>query len=56
MGFRARKPPSRRQGPDRRLFSCAAFATYYEGSYKGHKVTVKKNPTKSMNSHQKIQE
>ena len=38
----ARKPPSRRQGPDRRLFSCAAFTTYYEGSYKGHKITAKK--------------
>ena len=42
MGFRARKPPSRRQGPDRRLFSCAAFTTYYEGRYKGHKVAAKK--------------
>ena len=41
MGFRAHKPPSRRHGPDRRLFSCAAFTTYYEGSYKGHKITAK---------------
>ena len=52
FGPQTRKPPSNRQGPDRRLFFCAAFTSYYEESDKGQTTTAKK-PTKSMNSHQK---
>ena len=52
MGFWAnRKPPSSRQGPDRRLFFCAAFHSYY-----GSKNNSQKTPTKSLNSHQKTQQ
>ena len=55
-GFSGRKPPSsRQQGPDRRLCFFAAFTSYYEESDRDQTLTAK-NPTKSMNSHQKIQE
>ena len=37
-----RKPPSSRQGPDRRLFFCAAFTSYYEESDRGQTITAKK--------------
>ena len=48
-------PPSSRQGPDHRLFFCAAFTSYYEESDRGQTITAKKT-TKSMNSHQKTEE
>ena len=41
-GFCSRKPPSSRQGQDLQLFFCAPFTSYYEGSYRGHKITAKK--------------
>ena len=36
-------PPLNRQGPDRRLFFCAAFTSYYEESDRGQTITAKKN-------------
>ena len=46
-GFSGRKLPSNRQGPDCRLFFCAAFTSYYEESDRGQTITAKKS-TKSM--------
>ena len=43
-GFSVRKPPSSRQGPDHRLFFCAAFTSYYEESDRGQTITAKKKP------------
>ena len=48
-------PPLNRQGPDRRLFFCAAFTSYYEESDRGQTITAKKT-TKSPISNQKTQE
>ena len=48
-------PPLNRQGPDRRLFFCAAFTSYYEESDRGQTITAKKT-TKSLISNQKTQE
>ena len=44
MCFWGRKPPLNRQGPDRRLFFCAAFSftSYYEESDRGQTITAKK--------------
>jgi len=44
-----------RQGPEHRLFFCAAFTLYYEESERDHSITAKKM-TKLINSHQKRQE
>ena len=57
MCFWGHKPPLNRQGPDRRLFFCAAFSftSYYEESDRGQTITAKKT-TKSPISNQKTQE
>ena len=42
-GFSGCKPFSSTQGPDPRLFFCAAFTSYYEESDRGQTITTKKN-------------
>ena len=42
-GFSGRKPFSSTQGPNPRLFFCAAFTSYYEESDRGQTITSKKN-------------
>ena len=41
-GFSGGKPPSSRQGPDRRLFLFAAFTSYYEERDRDQTLTAKK--------------
>ena len=42
VGFSGRKPPSSRQGPDRRQFFFAAFTSYYEESDRDQTLKAKK--------------
>ena len=39
-GFLGRKPPSSELSSDRRLFFCAAFTSWYKGSYRSHTITT----------------
>ena len=55
-GFSGRKLFLSTQGPDPRLFFCAAFTSYYEESDRGQTITTQKKTTYSSNSHQKTQE
>ena len=56
MGFRVVNRTSSRQGPGRRQFFCTASTSYYEESDQVSNNNSQKNPSKSMNSHQKTQE
>ena len=55
-GFSGRKPFSSTQGPNPRLFFCAAFTSYYEESDRGQTITSKKKQLNRRIHNQKPQE